>query len=55
MFDSPDVVKQYWARVNVNSKTSKSKAPKALSTREIATRETKSRNKRQRLLALDDV
>ncbi|KAK4513690.1 bck1-like resistance to osmotic shock [Mucor velutinosus] len=56
MFDSPDVVKQYWARVNANnSKTSKGKAPKALSTREIATRETKSRNKRERLLAKDDV
>jgi hypothetical protein len=55
MFDSPDVIKQYWARVNANSKTSKGKAPKALSTREIATRETKSRNKRARLLAKDDV
>ncbi|KAK4520328.1 uncharacterized protein ATC70_008462 [Mucor velutinosus] len=38
LFDSPDVVKQYWARVNANnSKASKGKAPKALSTREIAT------------------
>jgi hypothetical protein len=55
MFDSPDVVKQYWARVNVNSKTSRGKAPKALNTREIATRETKSRNRRERLLATDDV
>gem|GEM_PF-1640441 len=55
MFDSPDVIKQYWARVNANSTTSKGKAPKALNTRKIATRETKSKNKRARLLATDDV
>ena len=54
-FDSPDVIKHYWARVDANTQSNgKGKqAPKSINTRKIATREEKSKKKRERLLAED--
>ena len=53
-FDSPDVTKHYWARVDANKQSKdKGKQPthKSVNTRKIATREEKSNKKRERLLA----
>jgi hypothetical protein len=55
-FDSPDVIKHYWARVDANKQSKgkgKQPAPKSINTRKIATREVKSKKKRERLLAED--